>query len=74
MNLDHLRQVAQAADDLRRPWSWQGGYPQTVTRAGDVVLIANTYEDPDSPAPLAEFIATFDPPTVLFLLDLLEER
>ena len=60
--------VAEAADDDRRPWEWEGGYPQTVTRIGDVVLVANTFEDPDSPSRFAEFIATFDPPTVRWLL------
>lgn len=74
MSLDHFRQVALAADDGRRPWFWRGGYPQTVSREGDAILIADVFEDPDSPARFAEFIATFDPPTVLFLLDLLEER
>ena len=74
-----LRRVAEAADDDGRPWTWRaseaggsGGYPQTILRVGDVVLVANCYESPDYPARFAEFIATFDPPTVLALLDRLE--
>lgn len=64
----HLRRVAEAADADGREWEWSGGYPQTVTRIGDAVLIANTFEGPDWPSTIAEFIATFDPPTVLALL------
>jgi hypothetical protein len=63
-----LRRVAEAADADGREWEWSGGYPQTVTRIGDAVLIANTFEGPDWPSTIAEFIATFDPPTVLALL------
>jgi hypothetical protein len=40
-------------------------------REGDVGLICETYDEPpDHPAITPEFIATFDPPTVLALLDL----
>lgn len=67
--LDELRRVASAADDLARPWTWEGGYPQTVLRVGDVILVAQCFEEPDRPSVFAEFIATFDPPTVLQLLD-----
>jgi hypothetical protein len=71
---DNMRAVAERADDGRRPWVWKGGYPQTVLREGDVILVAQTFTDPDHTADFAEFIATFDPPTVLGLLDLLEPR
>jgi hypothetical protein len=67
--LDELRRIASAADHGARPWTWSGGYPQTVVRVGDVVLIAQCFDGPDTPANRAEFIATFDPPTVLRLLD-----
>jgi hypothetical protein len=67
---DEMRRVAEAADADGRPWEWTGGYPQRVTREGDVVLVAETFNDPDAPHPFAEFIATFDPPLVLWLLDL----
>lgn len=70
-DLSTLRRVAEAADDERRPWEWQGGYPQRVSREGDVVVVADCFEDPDHPSRFAEFIATFDPPMVLWLLDLL---
>jgi hypothetical protein len=69
----HLRRVAEAADADGRPWEWTGGYPQTVTRVGDVILVANVFESPDAPSRFAEFIATFDPPTVLALLTLVED-
>lgn len=69
--LSELRAVAQAADANGLPWEWTGGYPQRVTREGDVVLVADCFEDPDKPSRFAEHIATFDPPTVLWLLDLL---
>jgi len=71
--LAELRAVAQAADADGRPWSWSGGYPQRVLREGDVMLVADCFEDSDSPSRFAYFIATFDPPTVLWLLDLLGE-
>src|ERR1035441_2293123 len=66
--------LAEAADADGRPWEWSGGYPQTVTRTGDAMLIANTFEGPDFPSTIAEFIATFDPPTVLALLRALNEK
>ena len=66
---DALRAVAVAADNGGRSWEWKGGYPQQVIRIGDVMLVAETYEGPDFPSTIAEFIATFDPPTVLALLD-----
>ena len=68
--LDHLFAVAQAADEGGRPWEWQGGYPQSVLRVGDVVVVADVFESPDAPSRFADFIATFDPPTVLSLLAL----
>ena len=70
LDLDALERIAQAADADGRPWEWKGEYPQTVIRIGDVALVADTFEDPDSPSRFAEFIATFDPPTVLALLAL----
>ena len=68
-DLTRLRSIAETEDKGGRRWQWSGGYPQTVTRLGDAVLIANTFDNPDSPSPAAEFIAAFDPPTVLRLLD-----
>jgi hypothetical protein len=69
INMDVLRSIAEAADHGGRHWSWTGGYPQQVIRVGDVMLVAETYEGPDFPSTLAEYIAAFDPPTVLALLD-----
>jgi hypothetical protein len=74
LNLDHLRAVAEAADENGREWEWQGGYPQRITRVGDVVIVADCFESPDHPSRFAEFIATFDPPTVLALLARREAR
>lgn len=70
-SIDHLFMVASAANSegMNRPWEWGGDYPQVISRQGDAVLIANTYDSPDHPARMAEFIATFDPPTVLALLE-----
>lgn len=72
---DRLAMVAMAADQdsVGRPWEWKGGYPQTVIRIGDAVLIANCFEEPDRPSTIAEFIATFDPPTVLRLLGVVRD-
>ena len=66
--MSEARRVAEAADN-GSPWEWEHAYPQRVTRVGDVVLIADCFEDPDAPSRFAEFIATFDPPTVLSLLE-----
>ncbi len=70
--LPDLRRVAEAADN-GNPWEWEHAYPQRITRVGDVVLVADCFEDPDSPSVFAEYIATFDPPTVLALLAALTE-
>jgi hypothetical protein len=67
--IESLRRIAEAADHQGRPWEWEHAYPQRITRVGDVVLVAECFEDPDSPSRFAEFIATFDPPTVLALLE-----
>ena len=69
-----LRRVAENADHGRRPWviANDKAYPQTILREGDVALIANTFTDPGHDPVEAEFIATFDPPMVLWLLDLVE--
>lgn len=72
LDLTSLRTVAEAANADGRPWVWEGGYPQRVLREGDVVIVADCSEDPDHPSRFAEFIATFDPPTVLWLLNLIE--
>jgi hypothetical protein len=74
LDLSALRAVAEAADKGGRPWEWTGGYPQHVIRQGDAVLVAETYEGPDFPSTIAEFIATFDPPTVLAMLALLRDK
>lgn len=69
-----LRAVANAVGDRPRDWEWTGvgehGYPQQVISQGNVHLIAEVYESPDHPSSIAEYIATFDPKTVLALLDL----
>lgn len=69
-----LMAVAKAADEEGRPWEWQGGYPQRVLRVGDVAIVADVFESPDAPSRFAEFISTFDPPTVISLLALLAEK
>ena len=73
VDVNRLRVVAESADRDGRPWAWTGvgghGYPQRIIRVGDAVLMAECYDDPDTPDPTAEFISTFDPPTVLALLD-----
>ena len=79
--------IAQAADSGGRPWDWRGGmmaegsertyagYPQTVMIVGTGTIIATTYdEQEDEPPPLATFISTFDPPTVLSILATLAQR
>lgn len=77
LDLTKLRQIARAADRDGHPWFWhaseavdKGGYPQQVMREGDVALIATTYDEPYNRAITPEYIAAFDPPTVLALLDL----
>lgn len=37
------------------PWDWMGGYPQRIT-GPDATLIAEVWEDPDSPAVIAPLI------------------
>lgn len=68
-SLVRLRAVAEAADESGRRWFWKGGYPQNILREGDVVLVAQTLTDPDHRPEFAEFIAAFDPPTVLAMID-----
>jgi hypothetical protein len=77
LDLTALRRIAVAADKDGRPWFWKasqastsGGYPQHVIRKGDVGLICETYDEPDYPSITPDYIATFDPPTVIALLDL----
>lgn len=67
--LDRLKRIAASADSGGRRWQASGGYPQSISRLGDAVLIAQTFVDPDSPSTEAEFIAAFDPPTVRRLLE-----
>ena len=69
MNLDRLREVAEAA--IPRPWRWSPGdtlEPPSV-RGGGFMVVAEIMDG--NPAD-AEFIATFDPPMVLALLDVAE--
>jgi hypothetical protein len=68
LDLARLRSIAEAVGDRPRDWEWAGGYPQQVISQGNVHLIAECYEDPDSPSTVAEYIATFDPRTILALL------
>lgn len=72
VDLTSLRRIAEAADADGRTWEWQGGYPQKIIREGDVIVVADCFESPDAPAVFAEHIATFDPPMVLWLLDLID--
>jgi hypothetical protein len=74
LDLAALRKVAEAADADGRPWEWGGAYPQRILRVGDVAIVAEAFEDPDSPSRFADYIATFDPPTVLALLAAAEGR
>lgn len=64
-----LRQVAEAVSDRPREWRWSGQYPQQIISQGNVVIIAECHESPDHPSRHAEYIATFDPVTILALLD-----
>lgn len=82
-----LRTIAQAADTVGgnggggRRWVAQPslnpehpGYPQSIVRMGDVVLIATTYDEPTGPLTLAQYIAAVSPPVVLALLDELDRQ
>lgn len=43
----------QAADG---PWDWMGGYPQRVTNGG-ADLVAEVFDDPDSPPGTVRLVA-----------------
>lgn len=70
-----LRALADALPDSlhRRPWTWAagriGGYPQHVLSVGNVLIIAETYDEPDAGATTAPYIAALDPATVIALCD-----
>jgi hypothetical protein len=72
--VESLWRIAWAADRGSRAWSWHPSHNparpgvQTVDREGDACLIANCYDEPDERMCTAEYIAAFDPPTVLRLL------
>jgi hypothetical protein len=69
MNLDRLREVVDAA--IPGPWRWSPGdtlEPPSV-RGGRYMVVAEIL---DGDASDAEFIGTFDPPTVTALLDVAE--
>ena len=55
-----------------RSWTWtagkNGGYPQHVISEGNVLLIAETYDEPDRAAATAAYIAALDPATVRALV------
>lgn len=74
LDLDHLEGIALMADWGGRPWVLRleqpKGYPQTILREGDVVLVAECYEGPQYPPIFGDFITTFDPPTVLRLIEM----
>jgi hypothetical protein len=75
LDMEELRIVAEAANSSNKPWVYDPdfkGYPQSIVREGDVTLVAQCFESPDRPSVFTEFITTFDPPTILRLLDLLE--
>jgi hypothetical protein len=48
-----VRQPSEHVPSL--PWTWQGGYPQRIT-GPDATLIAEVWENPDSPAVVAPLI------------------
>lgn len=73
MDRASLREIAERADHHGNGWEWGHSYPQRVTRVGDVTIVAECFEDPDSVSCFARFIAAFDPPTVLALLDAVDE-
>lgn len=61
------------ADHGGRHWvhhRTEKGYPQRITREGDVVIVAECFEGPQYPPLFTDFITTFDPPTVLRLIEL----
>ena len=49
-----LRDILDAAAD--GPWGWMGGYPQRVTNGG-ADLVAEVFDDPDSPPGTVRLIA-----------------
>jgi hypothetical protein len=64
-----LRELAEAceASSAHGPWEWTGGYPQRITN-GAAALIAETFENPDMPPVLVEYLAACDPQTILALV------
>jgi hypothetical protein len=75
--LDNLEGVALMADHGGRRWVHRRsdkGYPQTILREGDVVLVAECFEGPQYPPLFTDFITTFDPPTVLRLIAAARDR
>lgn len=72
-----LRKVVNAMGEHERPREWHyrtgcNGYPQTVYSEGDVCEIAVATNAPERPI-AANYITTFDPPTVLAMLDEIEQ-
>lgn len=76
VDLDHLEELANAFSEGLAPswrrWTWiagkNGGYPQRVLSVGNVLLVAETYDDPDRGATVAPYLAALDPGTVLALV------
>ena len=83
LDIVRLAAIAEAVNDDDRAWAWRVNKPdahQTVFRMGDAALIAETFDSTSNaphvdgrPVGTAEYIATFDPPTVLALLNALAE-
>lgn len=69
--LAEVEGCALMADHGGRRWIRKDplkGYPQTIFRDGDVVLVAQCYEGPETYPPLfADHIARSDPATILRL-------
>jgi len=69
--LDAVEGAALMADHGGRRWLLRQnakGYPQTVIRDSDVVLVAECFEGPEYPPVFADHITTSDPATVLRLI------
>lgn len=70
--LDEIEGAALVADHGGRRWFRRDptkGYPQSIIREGDGVLVADCYEGPEVYPPFfADHIARSDPATVLRLV------
>lgn len=80
--IEAMRQAAERASSndeglgYYRPWAIrtnEKGYPQTILREGDVVLVAECFEGPEHPPVFAEHIVTSHPRAVLDLIEYVRE-